>query len=158
MRGGFRCAALIVAVTVSAPRAWGQTSGTVQATARVLSAITFTGTNLAFGRVAPTQTKVVAPATGGTFRITLQRNTPATLTWTLPATLGPNVGIGTYRARRAYVNNSALGVATSPTTGATAAINSPSGSVFLWIGATLTTTGAAPGSYSAPIVVSLVYN
>ena len=76
-------------------------STTIQATANVLSAITVTGTNLAFGNVTPGVTKTVAitDAGAGQFVVTKAAATSVALTFTLPTNLtngGNNLPIGTW--------------------------------------------------------------
>jgi hypothetical protein len=135
-----------------------QTSGSINATATVLSALSVTGTDLAFGNVAPTQTKAVAAASGGTFNVTGSNLAPVSVSFTLPASLGANVNIGTWTGLSNIVNNS--GTASSLTvSGAPQSLTlSATGSLYLWIGATLSTAAATPGSYSAPVTLTVSYN
>ena len=64
-------------------------SASIQATATVLSAITVTGTNLAFGNVTPGVNKTVAitDAGAGLFTVTKAAATSVALTFTLPTNL-----------------------------------------------------------------------
>ena len=135
-----------------------QTSS-IPLTGTVLTAITVTGTDLAFGSVLATQTKTVAPAAGGRFTLTMQANSPMTLTYGLPSSLGPNVSIGSWTALSGYTNNivAATPVTTIGTTG-TQTASSPTGEMYVWIGAQLSTTGAAAGTYSAPITLTVTYD
>jgi hypothetical protein len=135
-----------------------QTSGSINATATVLSALSVTGTDLAFGNVAPTQTKAVDPASGGTFTVTGSNSAPVSLSFTLPATLGSNVGIGTWIGLSNPVNNPGTASALTISGAAQSLILSASGSLYIWIGATLTTASATPGSYSAPVTLTVSYN
>ena len=135
-----------------------QTSS-IPLTGTVLTAITVTGTDLAFGSVLATQTKTVPPATGGRFTLTMQANSPMTLTYGLPSSLGPSVTIGSWTALSGYSSNIAAAspVTTIGTTGMQTA-SSPTGEMYVWIGAQLTTTGAAAGTYSAPITLTVSYD
>lgn len=140
-------------------RAAGQASGRINATAKVLPGIGVSTTPLDFGTVAPTQVRAVAPAAGSRVLITLSKSRPITVTYTLPASLGPKLTLGGWSARQNTVNDpataTALGLA--PPSG-TFTTSTSTGEVYLWIGATLTTANAAPGSYSNQITFSVVYN
>ncbi len=135
-----------------------QTSLTITTSATVLPALSVSGSNLAFGTVASTQTKVVAAAAGGTFQVSGVSDTPVSIFFALPATLGLNVGIGGWTGLSNTSNSSgsasALTVSAIPQTRTLG----PSGKLHVWVGATLTTTGAAAGSFSAPVVLTVVYN
>ncbi len=152
--------ALVIAVAgmsgVSTARA--QTSGSINATATVLSALSVTGTNLAFGNVAPTQTKTIGAPAGGTFTVAGAASAPVAVSFTLPTTLGTNVAVGTWTGLSNTLNNSgtaaALTVSATPQSLAIGA----GGNLYVWVGATLTTTAATPGSYSAPVTLTVVYN
>jgi hypothetical protein len=150
---------LVAAVATSGA---AQTSGSIQATATVLSALTVAGTtNLAFGNVAPTQTKTVAPAAGGLFTVGGSAAAPVLVSFTLPATLGANVAIGTWQGLANTVNNA--GTATALTVSAVPQARTiggvvGTGNLFVWVGATLTTTAAAPAAYTAPVTLTVIYN
>ena len=133
-------------------------SGSINATATVLSALSVTGTDLAFGNVAPTQVKTVAAASGGTFQVTGSNSAPVSLAFTLPATLGANVSIGTWTGLSNTINDS--GTASALTVSGTPQNRtlSGSGNLYLWIGAMLTTAAATPGSYTAPVTLTVTYN
>ncbi len=136
-----------------------QSSGSMQVTGTVLSAITVTGTDLAFGVVLPTQTKTVAPAAGGKFVLTMQRNAPVSITYSVPSSLGPNVAIANWTGLASFFNNTFLATpVTVVGTGGTQNASSPTGALYIWVGARLSTTGAAAGSYSAPITLTVAYN
>jgi hypothetical protein len=159
MRTSLKLGLVLAAVSaVFASSASAQTSGSINATATVLSALSVTGTDLAFGNIAPTQSKVVAPAAGGTFTVAGAASAPVSVAFTLPTTLGTNVNIGTWTGLSNTANNagtaSALtvsGVAQNLTLGGT-------GDLYVWIGATLTTAAATPGAYSAPVQLTVTYN
>src|SRR5215475_13627112 len=84
----------VTAVTLSLGAASLQAqSATIQATATVLSAITVTGTNLAFGNVTPGVNKTIAitDAGAGVFAVTKAAASSVALTFTLPTVLnGPS--------------------------------------------------------------------
>jgi hypothetical protein len=154
------CFAVLATMTLTASAgAASAQSGSATMTGTVLTAISITGTDLRFGNVMATQTKVVPPATGGRFDITLAANAPVSVTYTLPSSLGPQVAIGAWAALYHTVNdpNSAL-LVPLPTTTGTFNTSSPTGQMYFWLGAAVTTTNAVPGSYSAPITFTLTYN
>ena len=159
MRKSLQVALLVTAFAVGRTiDGAAQTSGSINATATVLSALSVTGTDLAFGNVAPTQTKAVAAASGGTFTVTGSNSAPVSVSFTLPATLGANVNIGTWTGLSNTVNNSGTASALTVSGAAQSRTLSASGSLYIWIGATLTTAAATPGSYSAPVTLTVSYN
>lgn len=159
MRTSLQLALLVAAIAVAGTiPAEAQTSGSINATATVLSALSVTGTDLDFGNVAPTQTKAVAAASGGTFTVTGSNSAPVSLSFTLPATLGANVAIGTWTGLSNTVNNSATASALTVSGTSQSRTLSGSGSLYIWVGATLTTAAATPGSYSGPVTLTLSYN
>ena len=148
----------ILALALSAGPAVAQ-SGSVTMQGTVLTAIAITGTDLRFGNVMATQAKTVAPAAGGRFDITLAANAPVSVAYTLPSSLGPQVAVGTWVAMYNTVNDPASAQLV-PLSGSTGTFNTSSatGQMYFWLGARVTTTNAAPGSYSAPITFTLTYN
>jgi hypothetical protein len=159
MRKSLQLALLVTALTAARTIEGGaQTSGSINATATVLSALSVTGTDLAFGNVAPTQTKAVAAASGGTFTVTGSNSAPVSLSFTLPASLGPNVSIGTWTGLSNTVNDPGTASALTVSGAAQSRTLSSSGSLYVWVGATLTTASATPGSYSAPVTLTVSYN
>jgi hypothetical protein len=149
----------VLLLATGAPVAAGAQSNSVQMTGTVLTAISISGSDLQFGTILRTQTKTVAPAAGGSFVITLAANTNVSIDYTLPSTLGPNVTLSNWGALYNTVNdpNSALFVPLLVTSG-TYTTSSPTGTMYIWIGATLKTTNAAVGSYSQPIRLTFTYN
>lgn len=145
---------------VAASRAAGaQTTGGRQARASVLSAIAISGSDLDFGTLLSTQTKTVAPPSGGRFLITTAANQPVSITYALPGSLSANVSVGSYQARVSFFNSTLLATAyTPPGLSGTQTVTSSTGDIYIWLGATISTTGAAPGTYSAPITLTVVYN
>lgn len=138
-----------------------QANGSVAVTGTVLQAITITGTDLKFGNMLATQTRTVAPASAsaGRFILTMAANTSVTISYVLPTSLGTGITIGSWQALYNEVNStgSAIAVPIGATTGSYAASTS-TGQMYVWLGATLTTAGAAPGSYGAPVRLTVSYN
>lgn len=161
MRNLARLALSVAAVAaLSAMPAAAQT-GSINATATVLQALSVNGTDLAFGNIAPTATKTVAPAAGGTFVVAGQAGANVNLTFTLPTSLGTGVAIGSWTGLQNTANASGTATAFTPsgTTFATPLSGTTgTGNLYIWLGATLTTTAAATGSYSAPIQLTVSYN
>jgi spore coat protein U-like protein len=131
-----------------------QASGSSRARASVLPAISVTGTqDLAFGTIASTQAVTVLARNGGRFTIQGTANTPVLIQFTsLPAALGPNL------AKSAWTGNGGATAFVPVPGGTRAATLANNGRYFLWFGATLTATNAAPGTYSVPVIVTVVYN
>lgn len=138
-----------------------QASGSSRARASVLPAISVTGTqDLAFGTIASTQAVTVLARNGGRFTIQGTANTPVLIQFTsLPAALGPNLALSAWTglANTSPGNGGATGFVPVPG-GTRAATLANNGRYFLWFGATLTATNAAPGTYSVPVIVTVVYN
>ena len=163
MRSSLKLSLALAAAFGITSTAQAQTSQVINATATVLSAITITGTNLAFGNIAPTQTKTIAPAAGGTFVVTGSANAPVTVSLTtLPTNINSAaLALGSWTGLHGQSNLPASGAAFVPTTSfSTAATLSATGLYHMWIGATLTATAATPGSYTSatPITIQVVYN
>ncbi len=160
MRKSLKFAVALMATAVAgATTMEAQTSGNIQATATVLSALTVAGTtNLAFGNVAPTQTKTVAPAAGGLFTVGGSAAAPVLVSFTLPATLGANVAVGTWTGLSNTVNNAGTASALTVSAVPQALAIGGTANLFVWVGATLTTTAAAPAAYTAPVTLTVVYN
>ncbi len=152
--------ALVCLLAAGAARpAWAQTSGSTTMTGTVLTAITVTGSDLRFGNLLSTQTKRVAAAAGGRFILTMAASAPVTIAYVLPASLGPNVSLGAWDLRSNTINDPATGstVVVGSTSGSFTA-STATGTLYLWIGATVTTSSAAIGSYSRPITLTVTYN
>ena len=163
MRTSLKLSLALAAALGITSTAQAQTSQVINATATVLSAITITGTNLAFGNIAPTQTKTIAPAAGGTFVVTGAANSPVTVSLTtLPTNINSAaLALGSWTGLHGQSNLPASGAAFVPSTSfSTAATLSATGLYHMWIGATLTATAATPGSYTSatPITIQVVYN
>jgi hypothetical protein len=159
MLGAAIALASIAAAMATPGRA--QSNGWFQISANVLQAITITGSDLAFGTILPTSTTIIAPAaaTAGRFTIAMQPNAQVTIGWSLPSALGPNLAVGGYQSRVGIFNSVALSVPfTPPSNSGTVTTSTATGNLFIWIGATLAATAAAPGFYTAPITLTVVYN
>ena len=152
------CVAACLTALTSAP-ARAQTSGSATMTGMVLTAITITGSDLAFGNVLPTQSKRVAAPAGGRFVMAMAASTPVTVAYTLPATLGPGVSLSAWELISNTVNDPATSQAIPVSgLGGSFSVSTPTGNLYLWIGATDTTSNAGVGTYSRPITVTVTYN
>jgi hypothetical protein len=154
----------ITAVTLSLGAATANAqSSNIQATATVLTAITVTGTDLAFGNVTPGVNKTIAITDAGTgkFTVTKAAASSVSLSFTLPTNLvsgGNNLPIGTWTGG---FNNTAdvPASATTFTPSATPTVV-PSGGASLWVyvGATVSPGAAqAAGSYAGTVTMSIAY-
>jgi len=154
-----RLTVCVISALAMSPGLAAAQSGSVTMAGTVLTAIAITGSDLRFGNVMTSQAKSVAPAAGGRFDITLAANAPVSVAYTLPSSLGPQVGVGGWVALYNTVNDPAS-AQTVPLSGASGTFNTASatGQMYFWLGATVTTSNAAPGSYSAPITFTLTYN
>jgi hypothetical protein len=158
MHRSLKLALALVAVGAGSARAQG-TSGSMNATASVVAALTVAGTNLAFGNVAPTSFKTVAPAAGGTFTVAGAASQPVSVSFALPTTLGAaSVAIGSWTGLTNTSNTTAGAAAITPSASAQNLTMSASGNLYFWIGATVTTTAAPVASYTAPVQLTVVYN
>ena len=158
MRRTLSLVVALAAVGVCSASAQGP-SGSINATAQVVAALTVNGTDLVFGNIAPTSFKTVAPASGGTFTVTGAASQPVSVSFALPATLGNAAGaIGSWTGLSNTSNTTAGAAALTPSASAQTLSLSGTGSLYLWVGATVTTTAASVGSYSAPVTLTVVYN
>ncbi len=139
-------------------------SATIQATATVLSAITVTGTNLAFGSVTPGVNKTVAitDAGAGQFTVTKAAATSVALTFTLPATLaGPGAStlpIGTWTGGWNNTANSAAGATGFTPSAAATTVPSGGASLWVWVGGTVSPGGAqTAGAYTGNVSMQVAY-
>ena len=158
MRRTLSLVVALAAVGVGSASAQG-TSGSFNATAQVVAALPVNGTDLVFGNIAPTSFKTVAPASGGTFTVTGAASQPVSVSFALPANLGnAAVAIGSWTGLSNTSNTTAGAAALTPSASAQTLSLSGTGSLYLWVGATVTTTAASVGSYSAPVTLTVVYN
>jgi hypothetical protein len=165
MRTSLSLALGLAASAVLAMPAHAQNSGSINAKANVLAAITVTGTDLDFGNVAQSQTKVIAPdaATAGKFTIVGLNGAPVVMNFSsLPANVN-NAGLplSAWQKMQNSANTTGSLSATPITVGS--AFNgtlSGTGNNYVWVGATLSAGAAvAPGTYtsSTPITLQVVY-
>jgi hypothetical protein len=155
----------VTAVTLSLGAASLQAqSATIQATATVLSAITVTGTNLAFGNVTPGVNKTVAitDAGAGQFTVTKAAATSVALTFTLPATLaGPaasTMPIGTWTGGWNNTANNAAGATTFTPSAAATTVPSGGANLWVWVGGTVTPAAAqTAGAYTGNVSIQVAY-
>jgi len=158
MRRSLSLVVALAAVAAGSVNAQG-TSGSINATASVVAALSVTGTDLVFGNIAPTSFKTVAPATGGTFTVTGAASQPVSVSFALPATLGnAAVAIGSWTGLSNTSNTTAGASGITPQASAQTLSLSGAGDLYLWVGATVTTTAAPVGSYTAPVTLTVVYN
>jgi hypothetical protein len=150
----FMCLAMLRAHPAAA-----QASGSALMTGTVLTAITITGSDLSFGNVMSSDSKRVAAPLGGRFVVTMAAATPVTIAYALPASLGPQVTLSAWELLSNSVNDGATAQAipVGALNGSFTA-STPTGSLYLWVGATVTTVGAGVGSYSQPITLTVTYN
>lgn len=159
MRRLIACATL--ALLFRASLAEAQASGSAHASATVLASIIVTSQrDLDFGNVASSQVKTVAARQGGRFRISGAASTPVLIQFSaLPAALGPNLTLGNWTGQRNTTSGNGGSINFTPSAGGSLAVTlSNRGRYFIRLGATLTASGAAPGSYSVPVVITVVYN
>ncbi|HEX6090459.1 MAG TPA: DUF4402 domain-containing protein [Gemmatimonadales bacterium] len=164
MRNSFRFALALVASAVTAAPAAAQLSDNIDATATVLAALSVTGdADLAFGNIAPSQSKVVAAASGGHFAISGATGASVSFRFnSLPANLQiAGLTLSAWTGLHRNTNVSGGATAFTPTAGVSESVtlDAGTGSYFVWIGATLTAGGVvAPGNYTQPITLEVFYN
>ena len=164
MRTSFKLALAIVAAAATATPAAAQLSDNIDATATVLAALSVTGdANLAFGNIAPSQTKVVSAASGGHFAISGASGSSVSFRFnSLPATLqiaGLTLSSWTGLHRNTNVSAGATGFTPSAGVSESVTLDAGTGSYFVWIGASLTAAGAVPaGTYTQPVTLEVFYN
>ena len=156
--------ALAAAAVLTVP-AHAQNSGSISATATVLSSITVTGTDLAFGNVAQSQVKTVAPnGTGaGAFTVAGAAATPVVLSFSsLPADVNSaDLPLSAWQMMHNNANTTAsLSPATIVVGNTFNGTLNATGNYYVWVGATVSASAvAAPGSYTSttPITLDVVY-
>ena len=155
------CLCLLLLLYAVPALARAQSAGSSRATVRLLPAISVTGTqDLDFGTIASTQVVTVQARNGGRFTIQGTSSTPVLIEFTsLPAALGPNLGLSAWTGLANTSPGSGGAAAFTPSPGGTrSATLATNGRYFLWFGATLNATNAAPGTYTVPVVITVVYN
>ncbi|MEP7325428.1 MAG: DUF4402 domain-containing protein [Gemmatimonadota bacterium] len=139
-------------------------TGSVTATATVQQPIDVTGAvNLAFGNVFPGVAKVIAvnAATAGRFDVTGQATSPVLISFVLPANLisgANNLPIGTWTGHHNTVNAPVGGTNFVPSAATTNSAFSAGGTLFVFVGATVTpATNQAAGAYSGTVQMTVTY-
>ncbi len=138
-------------------------SGSINATATVLSAITVTnGNNLAFGNVTPGVNKTVAitDAGAGRFDVTKAAATGVALTFTLPANLtagANNLPIGTWTGGW-NTSNSAGGCDRVHAERSADEHRFGGANIWVFVGATVSPAAAqAAGAYTGTVTMQVAY-
>ena len=158
-------ATLVLALVAAASvRAQG-VNGSISATATVQSPITVAGAqNLAFGNVFPGVAKTVAysdATNGGRFDVTGQGSTPVTYSFALPTNLtssGNNLPIGSWTGYVNGANSTSGGSAITPSATPAGASLSAGGTLFFFVGATVTPANNLPaGSYTGTVTLTVSY-
>lgn len=155
------CLCLLLLLYAVPALARAQSSGSSRATVQLLPAISVTGTqDLDFGTIASIQVVTVQAKNGGRFTIQGIASTPVLIEFTsLPAALGPNLALSAWTGLANTSPGSGGAAAFTPSSGGTrSATLATNGRYFLWFGATLNATNAAPGTYTVPVVITVVYN
>jgi hypothetical protein len=157
---GLAAAALLVTVNANAQ----SQTGSVTASAVVQQPINVTGAvNLAFGNVFPgvSKTITVAAATAGRFDVTGQASTPVLISFVLPANLtsgANNLPIGTWTGHHNTVNAPAGGTNFTPSAATTNSTFSGTGTLFVFVGATVTpATNQVAGTYNGTVQMTVTY-
>lgn len=160
-------AVLAVMAALIVPSAAFAVTGTVQATANVLTPLTVSTDlrALDFGDVFPGLNKSIAftDATSGKWSIAGEAGKEIQVSFTLPTDLS-NAGILmpiTFAATdAAYFNADVIGsaVAFDPGAGSTELLEGAAGTGFVWLGGTVQPNGTQPaGVYSATLSLDVVY-
>jgi len=139
-------------------------SANINAIANVFQAITVTGANtLDFGNVFPgvAKTIAVANASAGRFDLSGQGSAPVQLTFTLPTNLtssGNNLPIGTWTGCTNPTNSTAGCTSFTPSGTPTGSAFGGAGTLFVFVGATVTPGAAQPaGSYTGTVTLTANY-
>ncbi len=157
-------AAVVALLSLSAAGASAQ-SANINVTATVYQALTVTGAQaLDFGNVFPGVAKTIAvtDATAGRFDLSGQNSANVDLTFTLPATLGDgfgnNLAIGTWTGCTNTSNSTAGCTTFTPSGSATASALGGTGTLFVWVGGTVSPTAVqAAGAYSGTVTLTAAY-
>jgi hypothetical protein len=162
-----KLAALAVVVAMIVPTAAFAVTGTVQATANVLTPLTVSTDlrALDFGDVFPGVNKSIAynAATSGKWDIAGAPGAEIQLSFTLPGNLsfgGNNLPISFATTDAAYFATDVVGSASAfdPSAGSTENLDGGAGTGYVWLGGTVAPTPAqAAGVYSATVSLDVVY-
>jgi Mat/Ecp fimbriae major subunit len=156
-------AGLLLFLSLAATAAEAQ-SANITATATVYQAMTITGARtLDFGNVFPGVAKAVAvaAATSGRFDLTGQNSANVNLTFTLPANLtsgANNLPIGTWTGCTNTTNSTTGCASFTPSGSATPSAFGGTGSLYVWVGGTVTPAGNQPtGTYTGTVTLTAAY-
>jgi hypothetical protein len=162
-----RILAVAVMMALLAPASAFAVTGTIQATANVLTPLSVTSNlrDLDFGDVFPGLNKTIAfnDVNSGKWRITGEAGKEVQMNFTLPANLsfGANTMPITFGAADAAWNNAdAVGAATTfdPAAGSAEFLDGGTGDGYVWLGGTVApAAGQAPGVYTANVSLDVVY-
>jgi hypothetical protein len=154
---------LALGLSLGAASAQAQ-SGTITASAVVLSAITVAGTNnLLFGNVTPGVNKTVAitDAGAGLYTVTKAANQGLTLSFTLPANLtsgANNLPIGTWTGGWNTAANPATATAFTPSAAGVNTAVTAGVQTFVYVGATVSPAAAqVAGTYTGNVTMQAAY-
>lgn len=160
-------AALAVVVALIVPAAAFAVTGTIQATANVLTPLSVSTDlrALDFGDVFPGVNKSIAytDGTSGKWQIAGEAGAEVQMTFTLPTDLSDgtnNLPIAFGGTDAAWFDADAVGsaVAFDPNGGSTEFLNGTTGDGFVWLGGTVAPAAGQPaGAYSAVVSLDVVY-
>ena len=162
-----KLAALAIVAAMIVPTAAFAVTGTIQATANVLTPLSVSTDlrALDFGDVFPGVNKSITTsgATSGLWQIAGAANAEVQMTFTLPANLSDgtnNLPISFSALDAAYNQTNAIGgaIAFDPAGGYTDRLEATAGDGFVWLGGTVAPGGAQPaGVYFATVSLDVVY-
>jgi hypothetical protein len=158
---------LAAVVVLLVPAAAFAVTGTIQATANVLTPLSVSTDlrPLDFGDVFPGVNKSIGfgDGTSGKWQIAGESGAEVQMTFTLPANLSDgtnNLPISFGATDAAYFDSDAVGSAVpfDPNGGSTEFLNGTSGDGFVWLGGTVAPGPGQPaGGYSATVSLDVVY-
>ena len=164
MRTCTRVSAVLAALLTLAASAAQAQSANINATATVFQAMTVSGArDLDFGNVFPGVAKAVgiAAPTSGQFALTGQNSANVDLSFTLPTDLvdgGNNLPIGTWTGCHNTSNATAGCTSFTPSAGSTASQFSGTGSLWVWVGGTVSpAANQAAGTYTGTVTLTAAY-
>ena len=166
MRSSLSVSALaVMALSLGAANLAAQTNNaSIQAIAQVQQPINVVGAqNLDFGNVFPGVAKAIAVTDGGAgrFDITGAASSPAFMSFVLPANLtsGANtMPIGSWSGHWNTSNSPAGGTNFTPSAGATPVTFSGTGTLFTFVGGTVTpAVNQAAGAYAGTVQLTVTY-
>lgn len=164
MRMNTRVSAVMAALLSLAASAAMAQSANITATATVYQAMTVSGARtLDFGSVFPGANKtigVVAP-TSGQFALTGQNSAAVNVSFTLPTNLvsgTDNLPIGTWTGCHNTSNSTAGCTSFTPSAAASASAFSGTGSLWVWVGGTVSPAANQPaGTYNGTVTLTAAY-